>query len=315
MIYRKLGTSDMEISVIALGTIGIGNDGADEKESIEAIHAAADMGINFIDTAPCYGGASGRAEIVIGKAMKDIPRDRFYIATKCGEGVSEDGTWWKSCKPESIRMQLETSLKRTGLDYFDLYQIHWPDPNTPFEETFGELQKLKKEGKIREIGISNFSVEQMEEAKQYANLVSLQAPYSLLDRRIENSQLPYCADHHIGVISYASIGGGALTGKFRELPKFEDPSDIRGSGFYPWFKAENWENTKKKVALVEEVAAARGVSMVEVAINWCLAQKGMTAAIVGGRNAAQVIANAKAADWEMTKEEYDKIYTSVAAIN
>lgn len=236
MIYRKLGTSDFKVSVITLGSIGMGINGADDKESISAVHAAAEAGINLVDLAPSYG--AGHAEEVFGKAMKEIPRDTFYVATKCGEGVDDDGTWWKSCKPEKIRKQLEESLKRTGLDYFDLYQIHWPDAETPFEETFGELQKMKEEGKIREIGVSNFSIEQLEEGGKYEKIVSLQAPYSLLDRRIENEQLSYCTEKNIGVISYGSIGGGALTGKFKECPTF-DRSDIRASGFYPWFKSEN----------------------------------------------------------------------------
>lgn len=312
MIYRKLGTSDWDVSVITLGSIGMGIDGADDNESIAAVHAAVEEGINLIDLAPSYG--AGHAEEVFGKAMKEIPRDKFYVATKCGEGVDDDGNWWKSCKPEKIRKQLEKSLKRTGLDYFDLYQIHWPDENTPFEETFGELQKMKQEGKIREIGVSNFSSEQLEEAGKYEKIVSLQAPYSLLDRRIENNQLPYCAEKKIGVISYGSIGGGALTGKFKECPVF-DRSDIRCSGFYPWFKAENWENTIKKIELLQSIVKERGVSLVEAAINWCLVQPGMISAIVGARDEKQVKANVKATEWSLTADECERIKKGLAVVD
>ena len=204
-----------------------------------------------------------------------------------------------------IRQELETSLKRLKTDYIDLYQVHWPDDKVPFEETFGELENMRKQGKIRYIGVSNFSVEQTEEASKYCQIVSTQPQYSLLVRDIEKDILPYCVEKNIGILSYGSIGAGALTGKFKEKPVFKE--DDERASFYTFFQEQNWPKTKQMIDTLEEIAASHGKPTVHAAINWVLQQKGIPVALVGARTPEQVRMNAQAADWELTDEENAKI--------
>lgn len=200
-----------------------------------------------------------------------------------------------------------------GTDYIDLYQVHWPDLDTPFEETFTELNKLREEGKARYIGVSNFSPAQIDEAAKYCPIVSVQPPYSLLKREIEKDVLPYCIEHDMGVLSYGSIGAGALTGKFKEKPVFKE--DDERASFYTFFQEQNWPKTKQMIDTLEEIASSHGKPTVHAAINWVLKQKGISVALVGARTPEQVRMNAQAADWELTDEEnakilqaYDKIF-------
>ena len=219
MKYRKLGTSDLVVSEVGLGTWVLGGDHwghAEDEESIAAIHAALDSGINLIDTAPAYG--RGHAEEIVGKAIKGR-RARVIVATKCG--VHRDGKKFSySPKPDDIRKEIEDSLRRLGLDTIDLYQCHWPDPKTPVEETMREMLKMRDAGKIRHIGVSNFDVPLLERALAVAPVVSLQPHYSLLERKVEQSILPFCREKKIGIISYGTLGSGILTGKYVEPPCF-----------------------------------------------------------------------------------------------
>ena len=248
----------------------------------------------MIDTAPVYG--DGHSEEVVGKALEGMKREEIVLATKCGRFT---------CETEKIREELETSLKRLKTDYIDLYQVHWPDDKVPFEETFGELENMRKQGKIRYIGVSNFSVEQTEEASQYCQIVSTQPQYSLLVRDIEKDIVPYCMEKEIGILSYGSIGAGALTGKFKEKPVFKE--DDERASFYTFFQEQNWPKTKKMIDTLEEIAASHGKPTVHAAINWSLKQPGITVALVGARTPEQVQMNAQAADWELTDEENAKI--------
>lgn len=274
----------------------------DDDQSIATIRAGLEAGINLIDTAPVYG--DGHSEEVVGKALEGLKREDIVLATKCGRFT---------CETEKIRQELETSLKRLKTDYIDLYQVHWPDDKVPFEETFGELENMRKQGKIRYIGVSNFSVEQTEEASKYCQIVSTQPQYSLLVRDIEKDILPYCVEKNIGILSYGSIGAGALTGKFKEKPVFKE--DDERASFYTFFQEQNWPKTKQMIDTLEEIASSHGKPTVHAAINWVLKQKGISVALVGARTPEQVRMNAQAADWELTDEEnakilqaYDKIF-------
>ena len=297
MKFRKLGQSDLNCSVIGLGTWGMAGSfwgKVDDDQSIATIRAGLEAGINLIDTAPVYG--DGHSEEVVGRALEGLKREDIVLATKCGRFT---------CETEKIRQELETSLKRLKTDYIDLYQVHWPDDKVPFEETFGELENMRKQGKIRYIGVSNFSVEQTEEASKYCQIVSTQPQYSLLVRDIEKDILPYCVEKNIGILSYGSIGAGALTGKFKEKPVFKE--DDERASFYTFFQEQNWPKTKQMIDPLEEIAARHGKPTVHAAINWVLKQKGISVALVGARTPEQVRMNAQAADWELTDEENAKI--------
>ena len=297
MKFRKLGQSDLNCSVIGLGTWGMAGSfwgKVDDDQSIATIRAGLEAGINLIATAPVYG--DGHSEEVVGRALEGLKREDIVLATKCGRFT---------CETEKIRQELETSLKRLKTDYIDLYQVHWPDDKVPFEETFGELENMRKQGKIRYIGVSNFSVEQTEEASKYCQIVSTQPQYSLLVRDIEKDILPYCVEKNIGILSYGSIGAGALTGKFKEKPVFKE--DDERASFYTFFQEQNWPKTKQMIDTLEEIAASHGKPTVHAAINWVLKQKGISVALVGARTPEQVRMNAQAADWELTDEENAKI--------
>ena len=304
MQYRTLGSSGMQCSVVALGTWAFGGDSFGtivDSQCIDTVHKALDVGVNFIDTAPAYG--DGHSEELIGKALKG-KREKALVATKCG--TDRDGkAYFNDGSPAHIRKQLERSLRLLDTDYIDLYQMHWPDPNHPFEDTFREFAKMQQEGKIRHIGVSNFTVQQMEQIKDLCAVVSLQPPYSLLDRRIEHEILPYCDSNGIGILSYGSIGAGVLTGKFKERPTFL-PHDPR-NGFYPFFSEENWPRTKAMVTELEAIAQTHSKPAVHVAINWVLAQSPNMIALVGAKTVEQMADNAGAADWELSKDELERI--------
>ncbi|MGI5851479.1 MAG: aldo/keto reductase [Clostridiales bacterium] len=300
MLFRKLGSSDLNCSVVALGTWSMGGDfwgKSDDDASIETIRTGLDAGINTIDTAPVYG--NGHSEEIVGKAIKGRKREDIIIATKCGIDIV--GKTGRNSSPELLYKEIDASLKRLGTDYVDLYQVHWPDPNTPLEETFTALSKIVESGKVRYVGVSNYSPEQMEEASKYCDIVSLQPPYSLLQREIEDEILPYCIEKGIGVLSYGSIGAGALTGKFKTRPIFND--DDRRDKFYDFFSEENWPKTAALVDVLREIADSRGKPVVHVAINWVLKQEGITVALVGARTPEQAIMNAEAGEWSLSDEE------------
>jgi len=282
---------------------------SDDDASIDTIRASLDAGINTIDTAPVYG--NGHSEEIVGKAIKGRKREDIIIATKCGIDIV--GKTGRNSSPELLYKEIDASLKRLGTDYVDLYQVHWPDPNTPLEETFTALSKIVESGKVRYVGVSNYSLEQMEEASKYCEIVSLQPPYSLLQREIEDEILPYCIEKGIGVLSYSSIGAGALTGKFKTRPIFND--DDRRDKFYDFFSEENWPKTAALVDVLREIADSRGKPVVHVAINWVLKQEGITVALVGARTPEQAIMNAGAGEWSLSDEEnkmindaYDRIF-------
>lgn len=314
MRYKRLGNSSLEVSVVGLGTWAMGGDfwgEIDEKDAIDAIHASLDNGVNLIDTAPAYG--RGYSEEVVGKGIKGYARDRVIIADKCGLYWEQEGERLKRLlSAQSIRVEIERSLKRLDTDYIDLYQCHWPDESgTPIEETVGALMDLRREGKIREFGVSNFSPEQMRMCLDAGALASLQPQYSLLNREIETTgELAFCRENNIGILSYGSLGAGALTGKFQQPPQTD-----RRANFYSFFSEENWPKVLKLLEVLKAIAERHERPMAQVAINWVTQQPGVTCALVGAKRAEQAIMNAKSGEWMLTEadlaaieEAYGKIF-------
>lgn len=304
MKLRQLGSSSLEVSVVGLGTWAIGGDfwgAVDDAQSIDAIRAGIDAGINLIDTAPAYG--AGHSESVVGQAIAGR-RDQVIVATKCGIVRTEDA-FVRNLKPESVTREVDESLRRLGVDTIDLYQIHWPDEDTPLDDTLEALQRIQEQGKFRYLGVSNFDPTLMQQVMQSMDLVSLQPPYSLLKRDIEAETLPFCRNHGIGVLSYGSLGGGILTGKYDEPPKLP-PGDNRGS-FYPFFDEPLWSKAQKVVDCLRAIASERNVTPGQVAINWAVAQPGVTTALVGVKTPSQAVENAAAGSWELTESELASI--------
>ncbi|MCL2057213.1 MAG: aldo/keto reductase [Oscillospiraceae bacterium] len=311
MRYKKLGGSDLNVSVVGVGTWAMGGDfwGKIEDDScIAAIQAALDNGVNLIDTAPIYG--KGYSEEIVGKAIKGRDRSKIIVATKCGIVWGEKSG--RDASAKTLPGQIDASLKRLGVDYIDLMQIHWPDTDTPIAESVGALEDLRKAGKIRHFGVSNFSVPQLQEAMDAGALASTQPQYSLLERAIEKDILPFCAENNIGVLSYGSLGAGALTGKFTEPPQSEGTE--KRSNFYSFFAPEVWPKVLALVDVLRGIADERQKPVAHVAINWVAQQTGVTTALVGIKNIEQAQMNASAATWELSAEELGIIADAYARI-
>lgn len=320
MEYRPLGASGIEASVVGLGAWAIGGwmwGGADEHKSVEAIQAGMDAGINFIDTAPAYG--MGLSESVVGKAVAGR-RDQVRIATKCGivwhtdKGtpfVNQNGKMLhRYLGPESIRYELEQSLKRLDTDYIDLYQTHWQDETTPIEETMGTLLDLKREGKIRAIGVSNATVEQIEAYRRVGPLDSGQEKYSMLDRNLENEYLPYTLKNNLAVLAYSPLALGLLTGKVgpdREFPA----DDLRHSN--PRFSVESRKQVLAMLDKMRPIADKQGLTLAQLVIAWTLSQPGLTHALVGARNPQQAEENAAAGNGTLSRDELETLNQIVSS--
>jgi aryl-alcohol dehydrogenase-like predicted oxidoreductase len=278
---------------------------ASDSQSIRVVEEAIEKGITIFDTAPVYG--SGRSEEVLGRAIKG-KSGKIAIATKCG--LEQKGS---SIKPNLsaafIREELENSLRRLGVEAIDLYQCHWPDENTPEEETFGELSRLVKQGKIKHIGVSNYDAAQLEKALNVAPITSNQMQYSLFKREIEKDLFPFCREKGVSILSYGSLGGGILTGKYKKPPSF--PKGDPRSFFYTYYREPFWSKAKELVSVLEEIAGKRKCSVSEVAINWVLSHEEVSSCIVGCRTPEQLDQNAPAADWELSEEELARLDQSV----
>ena len=326
MELRQLGKSDLKVTPVVFGAWAIGGwfwGGTDDAEAVTAIRAAVDAGINTIDTAPMYG--FGHSEEVVGKALKGI-RDKVIVATKCGLRWNRtDGDFhfvaqdeqnrshqiYKVLKPDSIIEECELSLKRLNVDVIDLYQCHWPDTTTPIADTMGALMKLKEQGKIRAIGVSNFTPAMMRECLNTAPLASDQPKYSLLAREIEADVLPFCRENNIGVIVYSPLAQGLLTGKVTMDRQFA-PGDLRVNT--PWFQPQNRQRVLDALGRIRPIADAHRATLGQVAINWVINTPGVTSAIVGARNAAQVRENVHAAEFRLSEEEQSFIRSTFESL-
>lgn len=313
---RTLGNSDMRLTPIGFGAWAIGGGDwqfswgpQDDSDSIKAIHRALDLGINWIDTAAIYG--LGHSEEVVGRALKPASH-KPYIFTKCSMRWHDDRSIYRSLKAASIAEEVENSLRRLGVDTIDLYQIHWPDPDSEIEEGWEKMARLREEGKIRWIGVSNFSIEQLERAQRIAPITSLQPPYSMLRRAIEEKILPFAQANGIGVINYSPMVSGLLTGKMTAERAASLPAD-------DWrrrnveFNEPRLSRNMRLVELLREIGAGYNVEPGVVAIAWTLREPAITAAIVGGRSAQQVNGVAPALEFRLKDSEYARINAFLAA--
>ncbi|MCX6010940.1 MAG: aldo/keto reductase [Chloroflexi bacterium] len=241
--------------------------------------------------------------------MRLIEYHQVIIATKCGVHQKE-AVLINDLTPKSIRKEVEGSLKRLGTDVIDLYQCHWPDPNTPIEDTMAEMAKMKTEGKIRAIGVSNFDAALLKKAQKVAQLASNQVQYSLLNRDIEKELIPFCREQDIGILTYGPMGGGILSGKYKQKPKFEE-GDAR-SFFYNYYQEPQWTKVQALLKEMEKIAARHGKPVAHVAINWVRQQPGITSALVGARSPQQAEANAAAGSWQLSAEELSGINKTVS---
>ncbi len=297
------------MSEIGLGAWAIGGawqwgwGPQDDRDSLATIQKALDLGINWIDTAPVYG--LGHSEEVVGKAIAGKRQDVF-IATKCGLVWDDRGRVRNNNRPDSIRRECEASLKRLNTDYIDLYQIHWPDPRTPVEASWEEMLRLKQEGKVRYIGVSNFGVDLLETCERLGHVNSLQPPYSMVHRvrypEVENEILPWCRAHGVGVVAYSPLQNGLLTGKFTRERLEQLPRDDwrRKSEF---FQEPLFSQVLELVERLKPIAATYEKSLTQLAIAWVLQNPAVTAAIVGARRPEQVEEHVGGSGWEISLDD------------
>jgi aryl-alcohol dehydrogenase-like predicted oxidoreductase len=307
---RTLGNSDLQLTPIGFGAWAIGGGNwefawgpQDDNESIAAIHRALALGVNWIDTAAIYG--LGHSEEVVGRALKTTTH-KPLVFTKCSMRWHKDRSIYRSLKADSLEEELEGSLRRLGVEMIDLYQIHWPDPEAEIEEGWEALARFREQGKIRWIGVSNFTVEQMERARKIAPITSLQPPYSMLRRAAEKELLPFAQANGIGVINYSPMVSGLLTGMMTAERIAAFPAD-------DWrrraaeFNEPRLGRNLRLVELLREIGNGHGVSPGVVAVAWTLHHPAITAAIVGGRSGQQVEGLAPALNFRLSEDEYGRI--------
>ena len=307
---RTLGNSDLHLTPIGFGAWAIGGGNwefawgpQDDNESIAAIHQALELGINWIDTAAIYG--LGHSEEVVGRALKTTSH-KPLVFTKCSMRWNDDRTIYRSLQTKSLEDELHASLRRLGRDTIDLYQIHWPNPEAEIEEGWAALAKFKEQGKVRHIGVSNFNVEQMKKAQKIAPITSLQPPYSMLRRAVEEEILPFAQANDIGVINYSPMVSGLLTGKMTAERVASFPQD-------DWrrraaeFNEPRLSRNLRLVQVLREIGEPQRVEPGVVAVAWTLHHPAITGAIVGGRNAEQVEGLSPALHFRLTDEDYKRI--------
>ncbi|MBG9455598.1 oxidoreductase [Lysinibacillus sphaericus] len=306
MKFHTLKKTNIKISEIGLGTNAVGGhnlfENLNEQDGKELVSAALDLGITFIDTADIYG--KGRSEELVGEVLKNYARDEFVLATKGGRHWFEDGSVKTDNRPQYLRGAFENSLKRLQMDYVDLYYLHFPDNETPLAESIGELSRLKEEGKIRAIGISNVTLEQLIEANAHNDISVLQSPYNMLNRSGEQDLLPYCIKNEISFIPYGPLAYGLLGGKYTKDFKL-GIGDWRTSD--PLFQGESFEQTLVKVEALKGIAEEKQTTLPNLALAWLLAQDGVDAVIPGGKHKKQVAINVKATDVLLTNEDFGNI--------
>lgn len=306
MEYKQLGDSKLNVSAVTLGTWAMGGDffgAVDDAESVRAIQAAIDAGINVIDTAPAYG--NGHAEEVVGTAIADR-RDQVIIATKVGIIRPPDGGFERNLNPKSVQREIDATLRRLQTDYVDLYIIHWPDPATPLDSTLEALRRIHDAGKFRYLGVSNFGPELIDQCRAVLPVVASQPHYSLVQRECEADVLPYCRSNGIGTMGYGSLAGGILTGKFREIPRF--PAGDNRARFYDFFREPVWTRIQDMIGTLKDIAADHNATPAQVAINWARRDDyGVTTALVGARTVDQAQSNAAAGTWSLSPSEIERI--------
>ena len=310
MRTRKLGWTGLNLSVIGLGTMAIGGGDwsygwgpQDDRESIAAILRALDKGVNWIDTAPIYG--CGHSEEIVGKAIKGLS-SKPIIATKCGLHCDKAGDIIFRLSRESIRSEVEASLRRLNIDVIDLYQIHWPNPDRDIEEAWDTIGELVKEGKVRYAGVSNFNIEQLKRIQSIHPVASLQPPYSMLERDIEDKMLDYCRENNMGIIVYSPMQQGLLSGKFtRERLQNLPAGDLRHRD--PHFQEPQFSANLELAEGLYPIAQKSGRTVAQLAIAWVLRRPEVTAAIVGTRRPSQIEETVLAGNWVLSGEDISAV--------
>jgi aryl-alcohol dehydrogenase-like predicted oxidoreductase len=317
MQKKRLGSTDMDITPIGFGSWAIGGGNwsygwgnQDDGDAIAAIERAVELGVNWIDTAAVYG--LGHSEELVAQAVAGM-KNKPYIFTKCSLVWNEHRQIANCLKADSIRRECEASLKRLQVDAIDLYQIHWPNPEPDLEEGWTEMARLKEEGLVRHIGVSNYNVDQLLRITPIAPVASLQPPYSMLRPAVEQEILPFCLERNIGVIVYSPMLSGMLTGSMtRERAASLSKNDWRRQN--KEFQEPRLSANLELVELLKRIGAPYGRSAGEVAISWTLRHPAVTAAIVGGRNAAQVEGIASAGDFRLSQDEIGLIERHIAGM-
>lgn len=316
MEYRKLAQTDLALSVITFGSWAAGGwmwGKTDHQAAVNAIRSAYELGVTSIDTAPIYG--QGESERIVGEAIKNIPRDKVQILTKFGmrwdlaQGEfafkSQDNQGnpidiYKYAGKESVIKECEDSLKRLGTDYIDLYQIHWPDPTTPLNETFEAVERLIEQGKVRYAGVCNYDAALLEDASKVIHLVSDQIPYSIVNRGMDRETIPYCIRNQKSVIVYSPLERGLLSGKMQPGQTFAEGDHRKNN---PFFTDASIKRTNAFLEKLQPLADEKGATLAQLVIRWTIEHPGITVALVGARNPEQATQNAKAADIMLTAEE------------
>lgn len=305
MQYQEFGKTGLRVSKLCLGTWGIGGAGWDsysEESRMDAIKAALECGINFIDTAPAYN--AGKAECYVGETLNKLKkRKEVVISTKCGNKFV-DGKYLRCGSKESILKQCDESLKNLKTDYIDIYLVHWPDPDVELEETIDAVSTLKKEGKILHAGVSNFSKEQIEEAQKYCKIEAFQPQYSLADRKDEKL-IRWAYEQGLGIMTYGTLGGGILTGNYRKLRTFEQ-TDSRNR-FYPYFKEPLFSKVMELLTIMDQIAEERNVSLAQIAEKWVIQKRFVSSCIIGAQSRARVEENCRNLQWELTDNEIRRL--------
>ena len=306
MEYTTLPQINKKASRIGLGTWAVGGDlwgGSDEKDSIETIAKAIDKGITFIDTAPAYG--NGTSETIVGKAIKSKDREKIIIATKVGLNQEQKNKVFRDSRRESLKKELVDSLRRLNVDYIDLYQIHWPDPKTPIEETAKTMREFIDKGLIVAAGVSNYSVEQIKEFKKYCPLCNLQPPYNLFEEEAERTLFPYCFKENIALVTYGALCRGLLSGTMNKDTKFKE-NDLRG-GMDPKFKEPRFSQYIDCVHKLDEWSKRKyNKPVIALAVRWIL-DKGVNVALWGARKPDQLDAIQDVLGWKLTETDYKEI--------
>lgn len=309
MRYKRFGKTGLDVSVLTTGTWAIGGANwgeVNEVDSIAAIREMTAQGVNLIDTAPGYN--AGHSERVVGEAVRSI-RDKVYLTTKTAVYTGYDGSYIKDGRAANILRQCEESLKNLDTDYIDIYLIHWPDPKVEIGESMGAMVKLLDQGKIRHIGVSNFSEAQIREAEKYGPVEVIQPPFSMVNR-VETDLMRWCARREIGIMTYGSLGAGILTGAIRSMPDFP-PEDTRRT-FYPYFEEPMFTQIMELLKTLDTAAANHHAPVAQVALNWSIQKDYVHTAIVGVRNEREAAENCRGMDWELSPEEMAMIDAAIA---
>ena len=314
MEYKKLGQSNLKISVIGFGGCPIGKHGwgkVKDEDSLSAIHKALKLGINFFDTADIYG--LGHSEEILSKGLGKY-RKKVIIATKLGlRWNNKNKIVEHDLTPKYIIKAVDKSLKRLKIDSIPLYQIHYPDPKTPLKETIKTLEKLKKQGKIQHIGCSNFNIKLIKEVQKHGRIESTQESYNILDRKIENKIISLCNKFKMGIIAYGPLSQGLLTGKYNQKTKF-DSTDRRSRNTYKNFQGKRFKANLEIITQIKKIAQKYNKTCSQIALRWILENHSITSAIVGAKNPKQITQNAGAIGWKMEKKDIKKINNHVTNI-